>query len=234
MKQRKNIVIFSGAGVSAESGLSTFRDNGGLWDKYNVMEVATPEAWILNPKKVLHFYNLRRKQVIEAAPNEAHRLIAEMEKYFNVHVITQNIDDLHERAGSSKVLHLHGEIRKARSEKNPNLIYEIDGWELNLGDKAEDGAQLRPDVVWFGEDVPNMKKAFEIAQIADIMIVVGTSLSVAPASFVINYIREDTDLFLIDPNPAKKIKHRKTTVIPKKASEGIRDVFELLTQPQQA
>lgn len=200
MSNRKHVVVFSGAGISAESGISTFRDNGGLWDKYDVKEVATPEAWRKDPGLVLRFYNERRKQVIEAAPNAAHKAIVELEKKFKVTVITQNVDDLHERAGSKNVVHLHGEIRKARSTYDPKLIYTIKGWELNQGDRCEQGSQLRPHIVWFGEMVPEMTRAQDIAATADIMITVGTSLNVYPAAGLVHVAPPDSKLFVIDPN----------------------------------
>jgi NAD-dependent deacetylase len=197
---RKHIVVFSGAGISAESGISTFRDNGGLWDKYDVKEVATPEAWRNNPALVLQFYNERRKQVIEAAPNDAHKALVELEKKFDVTIITQNVDDLHERAGSKKVIHLHGEIRKSRSTYDPSLIYTIKGWELNPGDRCEQGSQLRPHIVWFGEMVPEMTRAQDVAATADVMITVGTSLNVYPAAGLVHAAPATSKLFVIDPN----------------------------------
>lgn len=197
---RKHIVVFSGAGISAESGISTFRDNGGLWDKYDVKEVATPEAWRKDPGLVLRFYNERRKQVMEASPNAAHKAIVELEKKFHVTVITQNVDDLHERAGSKNVVHLHGEIRKARSTYDPSLIYTIKGWELNPGDRCEQGSQLRPHIVWFGEMVPEMTRAQEIAATADIMITVGTSLNVYPAAGLVHAAPKNSVLYVVDPN----------------------------------
>jgi NAD-dependent deacetylase len=200
MSKRKHIVIFSGAGISAESGISTFRDNGGLWDKYDVKEVATPDAWRNNPQLVLEFYNERRKQVLEASPNAAHKAIVELEKKFDVTVITQNVDDLHERAGSKKVVHLHGEIRKSRSTYDPKLIYNIKGWELNPGDRCEHGSQLRPHIVWFGEMVPEMTRAQEITASADVLITVGTSLNVYPAAGLVHAAPKGSKLFVIDPN----------------------------------
>lgn len=200
MAKRRHIVIFSGAGISAESGISTFRDNGGLWDKYDVKEVATPEAWRKNPKLVLQFYNERRKQVLEALPNEAHKAIVELEKKFDVTVITQNVDDLHERAGSKNVIHLHGEIRKSRSTYDPSLVYTIPGWELNPGDRCEQGSQLRPHIVWFGEMVPEMTRAQEVAATADVLITVGTSLNVYPAAGLVHVAPKTSKLYVIDPN----------------------------------
>lgn len=200
MANRKHIVVFSGAGISAESGISTFRDNGGLWDKYDITEVATPEAWRKNPGLVLQFYNERRKQVLEAQPNEGHKALVELEKQFKVSVITQNVDDLHERAGSSNVIHLHGEIRKARSTYDPSLIYNLKSWELNPGDRCEQGSQLRPHIVWFGEMVPEMTRAQDITFTADILITVGTSLNVYPAAGLINHVQRGTKIYVVDPN----------------------------------
>jgi len=180
----KKIVVLSGAGISAESGIKTFRDSGGLWEGYDVMEVASPEGWAKNPELVLDFYNQRRKKALTAQPNEGHKIIAELEKYFQVSVVTQNIDNLHEKAGSSHVTHLHGEIFQARSTLDPNLVYDIEGWELKLGDKCEKGSQLRPNIVWFGEMVPMMEVAVEEAISADIFIVIGTSLQVYPAEAI--------------------------------------------------
>ena len=200
MKTRKHIVVFSGAGISAESGISTFRDSGGLWEKYDVKDVATPEAWRANPKLVLTFYNERRKQVLEAAPNAAHRALVELEKKFDVTIITQNVDDLHERAGSTNVIHLHGEIRKSRSTYDPQLVYNIKGWELNPGDRCEQGSQLRPHIVWFGEMVPEMTRAQDITSTADILITVGTSLNVYPAANLVHTAPKSSQLLVVDPN----------------------------------
>lgn len=200
MANLPHIVVFSGAGMSAESGISTFRDNGGLWDKYDITEVATPEAWRKNPALVLQFYNERRKQVMEAQPNAGHKALVELEKSYRVSVITQNVDDLHERAGSNNVIHLHGEIRKARSTYDPSLIYNLKSWELNPGDRCEQGSQLRPHIVWFGEMVPEMTRAQEITYTADILITVGTSLNVYPAAGLINHVQRGTKIYVIDPN----------------------------------
>lgn len=195
----KKVVVFSGAGVSAESGIKTFRDSGGLWEEYSIEEVATPEAWRKNPELVLQFYNQRRKQVLAAEPNAAHRAIADLEEFFDVHVITQNVDDLHERAGSSKVLHLHGEIRKSRSTADPQLVYTIEGAELGPGDLCDKGSQLRPHIVWFGEEVPAMEEAVMITSDADIYIVVGTSLEVYPAASLVHYAKAGSIKYLVDP-----------------------------------
>jgi NAD-dependent deacetylase len=196
----KKVVVLSGAGVSAESGIKTFRDSGGLWEGYDVMVVASPEGWQANPELVLDFYNQRRKNAINAVPNEGHLTIAELEKYFKVSVITQNIDNLHEQAGSSNVIHLHGELFKSRSTADPTLIYDVEGWELNLGDTCEKGAQLRPHIVWFGEMVPMMEVAVEEVLTADIFIVIGTSLQVYPAAGLLEYARSSTPIYVIDPN----------------------------------
>ncbi len=215
----KNIVVFSGAGISAESGLKTFRDSGGLWEKYNINEVATPEAWIKNPKKVLEFYNLRRKQVVAAKPNKAHISLVELEHYYNVEIITQNIDDLHERAGSTKVLHLHGEILKSRSVVDKNEKHKIT--TINYGDYCKNNKQLRPDVVWFGEPVPNMDIAIKICEIADILIIIGTSLNVYPAANIVNHVTDKCKKYLIDPKDVNKGLINNIEIIKEKASIGI-------------
>lgn len=196
----KKIVVLSGAGVSAESGLKTFRDEDGLWEGHDVMEVATPEAWERNPKLVLEFYNQRRRQLKKVEPNAAHKTIADLEKHFDVHIITQNVDDLHERAGSTKVLHLHGELFKVRPENDLGHIIE---WrnDINLGDTTKDGVQLRPHVVWFGEGVPNMSPAIDIVSKADILVIIGTSLQVYPAAGLKDYAKPQTPIYLIDPKP---------------------------------
>ncbi|HKK09860.1 MAG TPA: NAD-dependent deacylase [Bacteroidales bacterium] len=195
----KTIVVLTGAGISAESGISTFRDSGGLWEKYSIEEVATPQAWQRNQDLVLDFYNQRRKQLYEVEPNAAHYALAELEKKFEVKIITQNVDDLHERAGSSDVLHLHGELKKAQSSLDPSLVYDIDGWELKKGDKCERDSQLRPHVVWFGEPVPMIEPAAEISSQADTYLVVGTSLNVYAAAGLIHYTKPGIPMYLIDP-----------------------------------
>lgn len=200
MSKKSRIVVFTGAGISAESGISTFRDSGGLWEKYDIRDVATPEAWTRNPNLVLEFYNQRRKQVLEVFPNAAHKALVELEKNFDVTIITQNVDDLHERAGSKNVIHLHGEILKSRSTTNPDLVYAIKGWELKAGDKCEMGSQLRPHIVWFGEMVPELDYAQEIAAQADIFLIIGTSLNVYPAAGLVHTTRKDCPIFLVDPN----------------------------------
>ncbi len=195
----KRIVILSGAGMSAESGISTFRDSNGLWQNHRIEEVASPEAWQKNPAMVLEFYNQRRKQLFEVEPNEGHKALAKLESAYHVQIITQNVDDLHERAGSTQVIHLHGELKKARSTVDPNLIYTLNHWELKLGDTCEKGSQLRPHIVWFGEAVPFMDKAVSIAKTADIFMVVGTSMVVYPAAGLIHYVPRNIPKYYIDP-----------------------------------
>ncbi len=195
----KRIVILTGAGMSAESGISTFRDSNGLWQNHRIEEVASPEAWALHPERVLEFYNQRRKQLFEVKPNTGHFALVRLEKKYNVQIVTQNVDDLHERAGSSHVLHLHGELKKARSTIDPKLIYELNHWELKLGDKCEKGSQLRPHIVWFGEAVPMIEKAAEITKSADIFMVVGTSMVVYPAAGLIHYVERKTPKYYVDP-----------------------------------
>lgn len=224
---RKKVVVLTGAGISAESGLKTFRDSDGLWEGYDIEDVATPMAWRRNPQLVLDFYNYRRKNVLDAIPNAAHYGLAELEKDFDVTIITQNIDDLHERAGSTKVLHLHGEIFKMRSELDEELIYEIKG-DIKLGDKAEDGAQLRPHIVWFHEAVPMIEVAVPLVHNADVFAVVGTSLVVYPAAGLVNYAQHQVPKFIVD----KKIPYTSSvynlTTIEKPATEGVKDLTLLL------
>ncbi|MBS1526405.1 MAG: NAD-dependent deacylase [Bacteroidetes bacterium] len=196
----KKIVVLTGAGISAESGLKTFRDSDGLWEGYNIEEVATPEAWRRNPELVQEFYNMRRKSVLEASPNAAHYALAELEKKYDVTIITQNIDDLHERGGSDNVIHLHGIITRSQSSKNPNITYPIEGWELKMGEKCELGSQLRAHVVWFGEAVPMIEEAARVCGQADIFILVGSSLAVYPAAGLIHYVPYDVPKYIIDPN----------------------------------
>ncbi len=226
----KHIVVFTGAGVSVESGLKTFRDSDGLWENYPIEEVATPEAWRRNPKLVLEFCNMRRKQCMEAQPNDAHKLIAALEKKYKVTVITQNIDDLHERAGSTRVLHLHGEIMKVRSSVHDDLIYPIHKWNLELGETCEKGSQLRPHIVWFGEPVPMMSLAIELTKTADIFIVVGSSLVVYPAAGLLYYAPADIPKYLIDPGEFSESVLKEVIHIKKKATEGMSSLYELLTK----
>lgn len=217
---KKKIVVLTGAGISAESGLQTFRDADGLWEGYNVYDVATPEAWQRDPVMVQEFYNIRRRSVLAAEPNEAHKALVLLENKYDVYIITQNIDDLHERAGSSQVTHLHGIITKSQSEKHPHLTYDIEGWELKMGELCEKGYQLRPHVVWFGEPVPMIEKAIEICQTADIAIVIGTSLQVYPAAGLIDVVPLTAEIFLVDPKTT--LSHSNKVVhIKEKAVRGI-------------
>lgn len=222
----QKLVVLSGAGMSAESGLKTFRDMGGLWKQYQVTQVASPTAWEQNRALVLRFYNQRRKQLFEASPNNGHYGLAKLESHFEVHIITQNVDDLHERAGSSRVLHLHGELKKARSTADPNLVYELTQWELKEGDLCEKGSQLRPHIVWFGEPVPAMEQAIERVQQADLFIVVGTSLSVYPAAGLLEYVSSHIPIYIIDPGHPAFSPSSNIHFINEKASRGI----QLLTQ----
>jgi NAD-dependent deacetylase len=223
---KKKLVVLTGAGISAESGLKTFRDSDGLWNGYNIEDVATPRAWKKDKQLVLDFYNMRRKDVANAQPNAAHIGLAELETDFDVHIITQNIDDLHERAGSTKVLHLHGEIFKMRSELNENLIYEIRK-DILLGDVAEDGAQLRPHIVWFEEPVPMIEQAAQIAEAADIFVVIGTSLVVYPAAGLVHYTKPAIPKFIIDKNIPYSSMYN-ITAIDKPATQGITELIKLL------
>ncbi len=215
--------------MSAESGLKTFRDSDGLWEGYNIEEVATPRAWRRDPQLVLDFYNMRRKNVADAAPNAAHLGLAELEKDFDVHIITQNIDDLHERAGSTKVMHLHGEIFKMRSEKNESLIKEIKG-DIMLGDCAEDGCQFRPNIVWFEEPVPKIEEAIPIVRSADIFVVVGTSLVVYPAAGLVNYAAREIPKFIVDKRIPYTPSVENVIAIEKPATEGVSVMVEMIRE----
>ncbi len=226
----KKVVVFTGAGISVESGLPTFRGTDGLWEGHRVEDVATPEAWQRNPALVQDFYNKRRQNCIEAAPNEAHLKLAELEQDFDVHIITQNIDDLHERAGSSKVLHLHGEIRKSQSSVNPNLVYDIEGDEIIAGSVCELGSPLRPHVVWFGEAVPNMVPASKLASQADVFVVIGTSLQVYPAANLLYETSPLCKLILIDPNAEEYRVPPNVIKISEKASKGVRYLADLIAK----
>lgn len=217
----KKLIVFTGAGVSAESGLKTFRDSGGLWEKYDITEVATPEAWEANQSLVLRFYNERRAQLKEVSPNAAHYAIAELEKHFDVTVITQNVDNLHEQAGSKNIIHLHGELTKVRSTDDESIIYDIGYKSLEQGDKCEKGAQLRPHIVWFGEAVPEMDRAIETVKDADIFIVIGSSLQVYPAAGLIYYTPKKSQRFYIDPLAEDISDLANLTVIKEKASTGV-------------
>lgn len=229
----KKIVFLTGAGMSVESGLSTFRGNGGMWDEYPVEKVASIEGYIADPALVLEFYNKRRKQLSSVQPNEGHRLIASLEKEYNVTVVTQNVDDLHERAGSTNVIHLHGELMKATSSLQPNNLQYVrtlteENIEISLGDKADDGSQLRPYIVWFGEAVPMMDDAIQALRDADIFVIIGTSLNVYPAAGLLNYAPARTPIYLIDPNEVRVSGNNRLTIIRRGASEGMREITALL------
>jgi NAD-dependent deacetylase len=222
----KKLVVLSGAGISAESGISTFRDNNGLWDNYRIEDVATPEAWIRNQELVLDFYNQRRKQADSVKPNVAHDALVELEKDFDVSIITQNVDNLHEIAGSSKVIHLHGELFKSRSTKNPDLVYQMTSWELKTGDLCELGSQLRPHIVWFGEEVPMMETAVEVTEEADIFLVIGTSLAVYPAAGLVHYVPAGKPIYIIDPAKPDINLKRNMTFIQEKATTGMETLIK--------
>ena len=224
---RKKLVVLTGAGISAESGLKTFRDSDGLWEGYDINEVATATAWRKNPALVQEFYNMRRRSVKEAVPNSAHFALAELEQDFDVHIITQNIDDLHERAGSTQVLHLHGEIFKMRSEINEALVYIVEG-DIQMGDKAEDGAQLRPHIVWFEEPVPMMERAIAVAKEAELFLIVGTSLVVYPAAGLVNYVPWHIPKFIVDKKIPYAYSLHHVTTIEKPASEGMKELIPLI------
>ena len=229
----KKIVVLTGAGMSAESGISTFRDSGGLWDKYPVEDVATPEGYRRNPQLVTDFYNARRLQLLTVEPNEGHRLVAELEKRYEVTVVTQNVDNLHERAGSTRVIHLHGELTKVTSSlqpNNPQYIRELrpEEYEVHLGDCAADGSQLRPFIVWFGEEVPNIEVAADHVMEADALIIIGTSLNVYPAAGLVRYAKRGAEIYLIDPAEVNVPYGLPVHVIRKGASEGMREFMELL------
>ena len=227
---KKKLVVLTGAGISAESGIKTFRDSDGLWEGHNVMDVATPEGWHKNPLLVLDFYNQRRQQLKEVQPNLGHQILAELENAFDVYIITQNVDDLHERAGSTNITHLHGELLKVRSTKNENYILDWND-DLNFGDLDGEGNQLRPHIVWFGEQVPALEKAIEITEVADYFAVIGTSLQVYPAAGLIDFTKKATPIYYIDPKPIKIPNRRNPViVIPTIASEGVRTLKKKLHQ----
>ena len=225
------IVVFTGAGVSADSGIATFRDADGLWANYRIEDVCTPEALMRDRATVIEFYNKRRKELLEKEPNAAHYAIAELEEYFDVEVITQNVDNLHERAGSSRVTHLHGELTKLRSMRNPDLVVPIEGWEQRLEDTAPDGAPLRPHIVFFGEAVPMFEPAVQIAATADVMVVVGTSLAVYPAASLVHYIRPEVPIYLVDPaSPNLSLVRDPVTHIQARAAVGVPELTKLLKE----
>ncbi|MEY8847698.1 NAD-dependent deacetylase [Psychroserpens sp. XS_ASV72] len=225
---KPHLVVLTGAGMSAESGLKTFRDADGLWEGHEVTEVATPQAFERNPELVLEFYNQRRRQLMDVSPNKAHKDLAELENDFDITIVTQNVDDLHERAGSSNVIHLHGELLKARSSGND---YDIKAWtnDIALGDTCEKGHQMRPHIVWFGEAVPMIEKAIQICTKADILVIIGTSMQVYPAASLIHYVPKHIEVFYIDPNPTMHSRGQ-LTFIPKTATQGLEDLKALLKQ----
>ncbi len=231
---KKNLVVLTGAGMSAESGISTFRDSGGLWEQHRVEDVATPEGFARNPELVLDFYNARRRELLKAQPNEGHKGLAELEDYFDVYIITQNIDNLHERAGSSHVIHLHGELMNARSTGDPSLVYPLseDNSDIKLGDVCEKGYQLRPDIVWFGEPVPMIEEAIRISKRADIFVIIGTSMVVYPAAGLLNYVPQGVPIYLIDP---KDVATMRSDIhhIRKGASEGVKELKKLLLESEE-
>lgn len=227
---KKHLVVLTGAGISAESGIRTFRDSNGLWEEYRVEDVATPEGWARDPQLVTDFYNQRRQQLLSTQPCAAHRLLAELEQQYDVDIITQNVDDLHERAGSSRVLHLHGELAKVTSSLAPNdpeqiRVLQSEEYEVKIGDKAKDGSQLRPYIVWFGEAVPNIEPAIDLTMQADIFLVVGTSLNVYPAAGLLHYTRVGTPIYLIDPNDVQVPGNVSVTHIQQGASAGMQELM---------
>lgn len=222
----KKVVILTGAGISAESGISTFRDSDGLWEQYRVEDVATYDAYLRNPALVLDFYNQRRRQLFQVKPNEGHKQLVRLEQYYDVQIITQNIDNLHEQAGSSNVLHLHGELTKARSDRNDNLIVDIGDRDINIGDKAPDGAQLRPHIVWFGEAVPNIEPAAAMCEKCDYFVVVGTSMNVYPAAGLIHYVPHSSPCYLVDPKAVPISRNIK--IFQEKAGTGVKKVVDEL------
>ncbi|GAA8736216.1 NAD-dependent deacylase [Helicobacter pylori] len=225
----KNLVILSGAGISAESGIKTFRDADGLWEGHDIMEVASPYGWKKNPQKVLDFYNQRRRQLFEVYPNKAHKALAELEKHYQVNIITQNVDDLHEKAGSSRILHLHGELLSVRSKKDPNLVYR---WEkdLNLGDLAKDKSQLRPDIVWFGEAVPLLEEAISLVKQAHLLIIIGTSLQVYPAASLYTHAHKDALIYYIDPKAKNARLPKNVQCINDSAVHAMQDLMPKLIE----
>ena len=226
---KKKIVVLTGAGMSAESGIATFRDTDGLWENHRVEDVATPDGFRVNPQLVLDFYNARRRELINTKPNAGHIGLVDLEKEYDVSVVTQNVDNLHEMAGSSHVLHLHGELMKSRSTRDPSIIYEMttDNCEIQIGDKCELGSQLRPDIVWFGEAVPMIESAAELVGQADIIVIIGTSLNVYPAAALVDYAKSGTPIYLIDPKDVRA-NRQNITFIQKGASEGVKELKEIL------
>ncbi|MBN4066104.1 NAD-dependent deacylase [Candidatus Amoebophilus asiaticus] len=227
----KKVVVLTGAGVSAESGLKTFRDSGGLWEGHDVTTVASPEGWAKDQELVLNFYNERRRQAKDAKPNAGHLALVKLEAKFDVTIITQNVDDLHERAGSKDIIHLHGELFKSRSTVDPALVYDLEGTEINIGDLCDKGSQLRPHIVWFGEMVPMMEVAAQITQKADILIVVGTSMVVYPAAGLIDYVNKNASIYIIDPNmPPVNLQHDTVQFIEETSAKALPELVEKLLQ----
>ena len=234
MNTRKKIVVLSGAGISAESGIPTFRASDGLWENHRIEDVATPEAWQRNPTLVQDFYNQRRKQALSVQPNAGHLALVKLEDFYDVTVITQNVDNLHEKAGSSNVVHLHGELFKSRSSVDESLIYDIEGWEIKAGDHCAKGSQLRPHIVWFGEAVPMMDVALEITDQADIFIVVGTSLNVYPAASLVYVVRDGVPVYVVDPNIPSMQRSDNVTFIAEPATTGLTKLADQLILKAQA
>lgn len=227
---KKKLVVLSGAGISAESGISTFRDAGGLWEGHDIMEVASPDGWRKNPELVLDFYNKRRDNLRTVHPNSAHKALVELEKDFDVRIITQNVDDLHERAGSTRVMHLHGELLKARSTRNPELVYHLGEKNIKPGDCCEEGAQLRPHIVWFNEAVPLIETAIELTRLANIFVVIGTSLAVYPAASLLHYAAENIPKFIIDPNIPETASVPNLQSISANATTGMIELVKILKE----
>jgi NAD-dependent deacetylase len=229
---KKKLVVLSGSGISAESGIPTFRDAGGLWEGYRVEDVATPEAWRKDKALVLDFYNQRRKKALDVKPNRGHEVLVELETFFDVTIVTQNVDNLHERAGSSRVIHLHGSLFESRSTLDEHLVYPIKGWTLNLGDRCERGSQLRPNIVWFGEAVPLMEKAAQLTSVCEIFVVVGTSMVVYPAAGLVDYVPRPTPKFIVDPGMPEVRSYPNLTFIQEKASTGMEKLKAKLLELQ--
>lgn len=227
---KKRLVVLTGAGMSAESGIKTFRGGDGLWDNYKIEDVCTDEAWERNPTLVNEFYNIRRRELNRVSPNSGHIGLADLEETFDVNIITQNVDDLHERAGSKNVLHLHGELRKVRSSKNPDYIYELEGTDVMPGERCDDGSLVRPHIVFFGEGVPNFELATDIVKRADILVIIGTSLNVYPAAYLYKYAPASTPIYLIDPVVPEAAKSTNINVIQKNATEGVAELKETLME----
>lgn len=227
---RKKLVVLTGSGISAESGLKTFRDSDGLWEEYKIEEVASIEGWYRNPKLVLEFYNKRRQQLKTSEPNDSHLNLAELEKTFDVEIITQNVDNLHERAGSQKILHLHGELTKACSSRDKTHVKDIGYEEINFGDKAADGSQLRPFIVWFGEEVPAMDKAIDLTSEADIFVIIGTSLNVYPAAGLVDFVPAGCPVYIIDPNDIGRLIRKDCYYIRENAVKGVKELMKILLE----